>query len=154
MNENDIANDPPETYTITRRLTNKQSRFLENYKRTGNAVESAISAGYSAKSSAVEANRLLKHPLILQELDKWRKEKQRNITREDFVDLALNDYHKLDVVEPNKPRFLDIAGKTLGYIGASERGNSTTNNVQINIALTGNESQGELWELTRKLIGQ
>jgi len=135
-------------------LTSRQSKFLASYQLTGNPTESAINAGYSVKTAPQAGSKLIRNPKIVAELDKWKAKKSLEVTKEDFVSKAMNDYESLDLVEPNKPRFLDIAGKALGYLGASEKGNSTTNNVQINIALTGNESQGELWELTRKLIGQ
>jgi hypothetical protein len=134
-------------------LTSRQSKFLASYQLTGNPTESAINAGYSVKCAPQAGSKLMRNPKIIAELDKWKAKKASEITKEDFIDKAMGFCDELETVEPNKPRFMDIAGKALGYIGASERANSTTNNVQINIALTGKESQSELWELTRKLLG-
>lgn len=136
---------------ITRRLTDKQSKFLEAYKTTGKAVESAISAGYSVRSAPVEANRLLKHPTILLDLDNWRKEKQRNLSKSDFVDIAMNSFNSLEITEPNSPRFLDIAGKALGHIGANDKAINTTNNVQINIDARQLPSNDK-WNLLRNAL--
>lgn len=133
-------------------LTAKQSAFVDAYKLLNDPVKSAISAGYAAKSAHVEASRLMKSAKILHEIDLWRKEKQKSFTKEDFVEIALDSYRRLEITEPNSPRFLDLAGKGAGHIGSNgdNKANVTTN-VQINI--TGAESPAQLWELTRKLIG-
>ena len=134
-------------------LTNKQSKFVDAYIKLNNGPQAAISAGYSAKSAQIEACRLLKHPGILLEIDNWRKTKRIEITKTDFVDMAISDYKQLDVTEPNKPRFLDLAGKVMGYIGNNNDNPSTiTNNTQINIKV--DASQIDLWQLTRSLLGQ
>ena len=112
-------------------LTNKQLKFIDAYKQLNNGPQAAISAGYAAKSSAVEANRLLKNPAIIREIDDWRKSKRSELTKTDFVDLALKDYQQLELTEANRPRFLDIAGKALGY--TSNNTSNVTNNTQINI---------------------
>ena len=65
----------------------------------------------------------------------------------------MDKFNELQSTEPNSPRFLDLAGKALGYTQATNdsRAVSTTNNVQINIS--GQETQSDLWALTRKLLG-
>lgn len=98
-------------------LTTKQQRFIEAYKQHGDATKAAISAGYAVKSANVEGSRLLKSAKILAELKHWKHRKASEMTKHDFVDLALQDYRQLDVTEPNKPRFLDLAGKALGHLG-------------------------------------
>jgi hypothetical protein len=119
-----------------------------------NATQAAIKAGYSEKSAAQIAWQLLRKPKIKAELDAWKAKKREEISKEDFVDMAIKDYRSLDVTEPNKPRFLDIAGKTLGYIGANGDGKqATTINNLTQINFNGSESTGELWEMTRKLLG-
>jgi len=119
-----------------------------------NATQAAIKAGYSPKSASQIAWQLMRKPKIKDEIEAFNKRKREEITKEDYVDLAMNDYRSLEATEPNKPRFLDIAGKALGYIGANNEGNranQTVNLTQINIS--GTENQPELWELTRKLLG-
>lgn len=140
-------------------LTQKQQKFLESYQKSNNPTESAIIAGYSAKSAAVEGNRLLKNDKIQLELANYRLNKAKELSKsghryskEDYIDRAVNAFEMLDITEPNAPRFYDIAGKALGYIGNSgDVKANVTNNVQINI--TGSETPAELWEMTRKLIG-
>ena len=143
----------PDSITKPIVLNSRQSKFLASYQLTGNATESAINAGYSAKTAHIEGYRLLKHPKILAELNAWKDKKlTMQLSKTDFVDLAISDYKQLEVTEPNKPRFLDIAGKALGYIGNESKNQSITNNTQININIDAN--QNELWDIARKLLGQ
>lgn len=134
--------------------TNKQKRFIEAYKEHGDATKACITAGYAIKSANVEGNRMLKNPKILAELDAWRKEKQKEVglSKDTFVDLALNDYRSLEKTEPNAPRFLQLAGQALNIIGSGSNQpvQSTTNNVQINVS--GKVDQSALWQATRKLL--
>jgi len=132
-------------------ITAKQQKFIDRYKETNNGIESAISAGYSAKHAAIEANRLLKHPLILLELDKWRKEKKSQISKDDFVDMAIGDYKQLELTEANRPRFLDLAGKALGYIGANQdsRPNQTFNILNVD---TSSMKRDDLLANVRRLL--
>lgn len=138
-------------------LTAKQQRFLTAYIQLGRGPEAAISAGYSARYAAIEACRTLKKPEIIQALDLWRRSKPKQFTREDFVDKALNDYEKVDVEAPNRPRFLELAGKGAGILGNSENSsNNITNNTQINIKLSDINSMSQLdkWANIRKLLEQ
>lgn len=132
-------------------LTLKQQRFIEAYKKLGDANKAAISAGYAVKSVAVEANRLLKNPKILEALKSIRSARQAMISKDDFVQLAIDDYRQLDVTEPNKPRFLDIAGKTLGYIGnvAPQTVNNTLNITKIEVNAL---NAPQKWEALRSLL--
>ena len=134
-------------------LTSKQAKFVASYQITHNSTQAAINAGYPAKSAPSIGCQLLKNKKIITELEAWKAKKASEITKEDFVDLAISDYKALKVEEPNKPRFLDIAGKALGYIGANgqEKPQTINNLTQINI--NGAEKQSELWEMTRKLLG-
>ena len=135
-------------------LTAKQSRFVNSYKELGDATKSAISAGYAPKSAYVEGSRLLKNVKVLAEIQQWKAKKSTEITKEDFVDLALKDYKELEVTEANKPRFLDIAGKALGYLGVEKNSPSQINNSTINILSidTNNLSQEKIWDKVRSLI--
>lgn len=45
-------------------LSERQIRFIAEYMRTGNGAQSAVAAGYSDKTPAAQARRLLKNPLI------------------------------------------------------------------------------------------
>lgn len=134
-----------------RRLTDKQSRFVSAYKEFGDPIKAAISAGYAAKSAHIEANRMLKRANIVSSLNEWRKEKVKEFSKQDFIDTALQSFRSLDITEPNSPRFLDLAGKGAGHIGSSEKGNITTNNVQINIDARQLPSNDK-WNLLRNAL--
>jgi phage terminase small subunit len=54
-------------------LTEKQSRFIDAYLLEPDGTKAAIAAGYSEKSAAVEANRLLKNAKVREALDEARK---------------------------------------------------------------------------------
>ena len=45
-------------------LSDRQLKFIAEYMRTGNGAASAVAAGYSDKTPAAQARRLLKHPAI------------------------------------------------------------------------------------------
>ena len=129
---------------------NKDYQFLIQSALTN---EFKISAADSGKQG-VELAREFKPDLILLDIslgDMDGFEVCKEIKKDDFIDLALNDYRELAIDEPNKPRFLDIAGKALGYVGSNSEVSQITNNIQVNI--TGSESQSELWEMTRKILG-
>lgn len=134
-------------------LTSKQERFIASYKLTGNATESAINAGYSAKNAAPQGCRLMKDPEILAEIETWRASKAKTLTKEDFVDKALRDYEETPLIEANRPRFLELAGKGAGILGNQSSQNAQTINNLTQINISGGESQPQLWDLTRKLLG-
>jgi hypothetical protein len=134
-------------------LTARQMLFVESYKITGDATKSAISAGYALKSAHVEGHRLLKNAKVLAELKRWRIRKSSEITKNDFIDLALEDYRTLDKCEPNAPRFLDIAGKALGYTASNGGVAQVTNNTLIiNQADAELLAPGAKWEKIRALL--
>ena len=111
-------------------LTPKQEKFVEAYIRLNDATKACIVAGYSPKSANVEANRMLKRANVISALADWRKSKRLALTKDSFVDKAMDSFEKLEITEPNSPRFLHIAGTALGYIGNNQP--STVNNTQIN----------------------
>lgn len=151
-----MPNDVIDAQSVTMKpivLNSRQSKFLASYQLTGNATESAINAGYSAKTAHIEGYRLLKHPKILAELNAWKdKKRTEQLSREDFIDLAVNDYKALDKEQPNKPRFLDIAGKALGYLGANGSQHSVVNNTQINIGEIKLIPKDQKWKLLRDAL--
>lgn len=62
--------------SITKRLTLKQQRFVDEYIISGNATQAAIKAGYSEKTAAVTATENLRKPNIKAELDRRNAEIQ------------------------------------------------------------------------------
>ena len=134
-------------------LTKKQQTFIDCYFKYGSGPKAAIEAGYAAKSAAIEANRLLKNPKIIEAVDLIRKETIREkFSKDNFIEYALNDYKSLEVTAANKPRFLELAGKGAGIIGSSDT--PQTNNTQINIDVNIlSLDSGQKWDSLRKLLG-
>ena len=54
--------------SITKGLTQKQRRFIDEYIISGNATQAAIKAGYSKKTAAVTATENLRKPNIKAEI--------------------------------------------------------------------------------------
>jgi len=133
-------------------LTERQSKFVASYQLTGNTTEAAKNAGYSVKTADVIGCRLIKNPKIVNQLEQWKAKKSSEISKADFIDIAMGKFNGLESTEPNSPRFLDLAGKALGHIGSTnDRPSSTINNVtQININAI--NTQADAWALTRKLL--
>lgn len=135
-------------------LTARQAKFVASYQINHSATESAVNAGYSVKTAGPIGCRLLKNPKIINELEKWRVKKGMEISKPDYVDMALEDYRSLEVVEPNRPRFLEIVGKTLGHLGQNDgkpQQSLTFNQLNINTADSASSPE-ELWAITRKLL--
>ena len=136
-------------------LTSKQAKFVASYQLTHDATESAKNAGYSAKNAAPQGCRLMKDPEILAELSQWRAKKGQELSKPDFIDMAMEDYRNVEVKEPNRPRFLEIVGKTLGHLGSGidsrPQQSVTLNQININ-AIESSASSADLWSLTRKLL--
>ena len=92
----------------------------------------------------------MRKPKIINAIKEQESKRIEAISKESFIDMAISDYKGLEITEANKPRFLDIAGKALGYIGANEGNKEQTNNVQIN--LIGNESCAEMLNNIRRML--
>lgn len=60
------------------KLTPKQERFAAEYVIDLNGTQAAIRAGYSAKTAAIQAHHLLRHPLV-SELIRQRKQSQLEV---------------------------------------------------------------------------
>ena len=136
-------------------LTSKQAKFVASYQLNHNSTQSAINAGYPAKSAPSIGCQLLRNPKVIAELDAWKAKKASEITKEDFVDLALNDYKSLELTEANKPRFLDLVGKTLGYTATKQDAGIINNTLNIQLNNTVDQkslSPAQLWEEARRLL--
>lgn len=73
---------------MSNKLTEKQQKFILEYIKTGNAVQSYIAAGYQARymESAASASRLLKNVKIQSEISRLKKEEfQKNVASSEEV---------------------------------------------------------------------
>ena len=66
--------------SITKKLTLKQQRFVDEYIISGNATQAAIKAGYSKKTAAVTATENLRKPNVKAAIDKRNAEIQSEKT--------------------------------------------------------------------------
>jgi len=132
-------------------LSAKQQKFIASYQITLDPKQSAINAGYSANSAAVEGCRLLKHPKIKAELEQFYAKNKLRLDKDSFVDKAMGCFEALELTEANKPRFLELAGKACAIIGNDKEGNKITNQT-LNITLNGNESRDQLLSNVRRLL--
>ena len=135
-------------------MTTRKLAFIDYYKSTGNATEAAKSAGYAPKYANRMGWRLLQDVEISRQLAEFTKSRQEKYSKENFVDCAWKEYETLDE-QPSKIRALELAGKALGYIGASNdtKPNQSLAVTQINInAIESSSSSADLWSLTRKLL--
>jgi hypothetical protein len=132
-------------------LTPKQRKFVDAYIQLNDATKACIVAGYSPKSANVEANRMLKRANVINALADWRKSKRLALTKDSFVDKAMDCFEQLDVTEPNKPRFLDLAGKTLGYIGNVNQ-SVTNNTLNVTKVEVNTLNAPQKWDALRNLL--
>lgn len=71
---------PKEVSGITKKLTLKQQRFVDEYIISGNATQAAIKAGYSKKTANRIATENLSKPVIKTAIDKRNAEIQSEKT--------------------------------------------------------------------------
>ena len=64
-------------------ITPQQMRFVVEYMKSGNAAEAAVSAGYSAKSAASRASKLLAMPAV--------QEYRQQVAREMFAQIGVDE---------------------------------------------------------------
>ena len=98
------------------KLTNKQSRFVEEYLVDLNATQAAIRAGYSEKGANVTASKLLTIPNIQADLqERMDAQSKRTEITGDRVLKALADiaYTDEDIRLGDRIRALELLGKHL-----------------------------------------
>lgn len=137
-------------------LTPRKQSFVNAYAVLKNGTESARKAGYSLKTCASQASRLLKSVEVQEALkaindaENARFEaKKAQLSKEGFVETALNCFNAEQ--QPSvKPRYLEMVGRSLGYL-AQDDSKSTVNNLIIN-ADSKTLTTGAKWDRLRALI--
>ena len=98
------------------KLNARQKKFAEYYAQSGNAAESAVKAGYSAKYANTNASKLLQNTTIanyIKELSEKLKE-ERIMTAKDRQ-VLLSDIARDDENEPNdRIKAVDTLNKMTG----------------------------------------
>lgn len=98
------------------KLNARQKKFAEYYAQSGNAAESAVKAGYSAKYANTNASKLLQNTTIanyIKELSEKLKDERIMIAKDRQV--LLSDIARDDENEPNdRIKAVDTLNKMTG----------------------------------------
>lgn len=137
-------------------LTPRKQAFVDNYLLTKNGAEAARLSGYSVKTARQAASRLLTNSDVKEAIEavqadikaKWDARKEQ-LTKESFVETAWNHF-KIEEEPSVKPRYLEIAGRALGYLN-KEDNSKTVNNLIINTD-SNTLSTSAKWDRLRALI--
>ena len=133
-------------------LTERKRAFIDYYKSTGNATESAKLAGYKGKYVNRSASRLLHDvdiSIAVKEFQETRKEKY---SKENYIDTAWKEYEQIEE-KPSKIRALELAGKALGYVGSSNDTKTIQNTTNIiNIEQINAVTLPERWGKIRDML--
>lgn len=103
-----------------KKLTDKQERFIQEYMIDFNATQSAIRAGYSAKTAYSIGEENLRKPEIKLRIEELQAEviKDIKITKERLLN-DLNDILAINKFEPKGAfaalKAIEILNKMLGY---------------------------------------
>lgn len=121
--------NPPDTND---RLNPKKIAFINAYTELGsqtfhNASASARKAGYSAHSSGAIGHRLLRQSKIDDEI-KRRDKETWDWDFDTWSREVLKSASQVDAKHSNRPRYLELIGKSKGFIGENAR---TTNNLFV-----------------------
>lgn len=137
-------------------LTAKKKAFVDVYTTCRNASESARQAGYSVKTCRQAGSRLLTDVDVKQAIDAWEAEerakneaKKRERSKDNFIEEAYKAVESLPVEDSTRPRYLEIAGRALGYLGKD--GDKPNQTLIINVDAK-SLPQGERWDRLRSLI--
>ncbi len=102
----------------TKLLTPQQLRFCQRFIESDNATEACIAAGYSEKSAASQASRLLKNANVTVEITRRQEAagKRAEIREDDIIRMLLDDRDGARAVKQYGPavRAAELLGRKLG----------------------------------------
>lgn len=129
-----MAKDTKKLKKSNSRINSRQIAFINEYVKTLNATQSAISAGYSENGARVQGHRLLQTPHIKERIDgelKMRADECKvdtDLILSNLKDLALSD----KILPKDRLKALDLLGRYRGmWNGEGER--STTTNIKVSL---------------------
>ena len=105
---------------LAKKLTKKERIFADEYVKTTNGTQSAITAGYSEKTASVTASKMLRKPKVRQYIDAIMDERSKDtIATADEVSEYLTrvvrgeekDAFGLDVSVADKTKAAELLGK-------------------------------------------
>lgn len=111
-----------------KKINSRQLAFINEYVKTLNATQSAISAGYSKKGARVQGHRLLHTPHIRERIDKELKMRadeckvDTNLILTHLKELALDS----NILPKDRIKALDLLGRYRGMWTGDGKKNTPT----------------------------
>ena len=105
---------------LAQKLTKKERIFADEYVKTTNGTQSAITAGYSEKTASVTGSKMLRKPKVRQYIDAIMNERSKNtIATADevlqYLSRVMNGEEKdafgLDVSVADRTKAAELLGK-------------------------------------------
>lgn len=105
---------------LAQKLTKKERIFADEYVKTTNGTQSAITAGYSEKTASVTGSKMLRKPKVRQYIDAIMDERSKNTiaTADEVLEYLTRvvrgeekDVFGLDVSVADKTKAAELLGK-------------------------------------------
>ena len=105
---------------LAKKLTKKERIFADEYVKTTNGTQSAITAGYSEKTASVTASKMLRKPKVRQYIDAIMDERSKDTiaTADEVLEYLTRvvrgeekDAFGLDVSVADKTKAAELLGK-------------------------------------------
>lgn len=105
---------------LAQKLTKKERIFADEYVKTTNGTQSAITAGYSEKTASVTASKMLRKPKVRQYIDAVMNERSKDTiaTADEVLEYLTRvirgeekDAFGLDVSVADKTKAAELLGK-------------------------------------------
>ena len=105
---------------LAQKLTKKERMFADEYVKTTNGTQSAITAGYSEKTASVTASKMLRKPKVRQYIDAIMDERSKDTiaTADEVLEYLTRvvrgeekDAFGLDVSVADKTKAAELLGK-------------------------------------------
>ena len=127
-------------------LTARKRAFVDYYKTCWNGAESVRRLGYKGKNANRLASQLLSDPDVKAEIAAELATLDAMADQKSFVKVALREFDSLDKSVPIKPRYLEMAGRALGYLRPEET------NINVSVGFNSMRSIRESLKLRGKEI--
>lgn len=105
---------------LAQKLTKKERIFADEYVKTTNGTQSAITAGYSEKTASVTASKMLRKPKVRQYVDAIMSERSKDTiaTADEVLEYLTRvvrgeekDAFRLDVSVADRTKAAELLGK-------------------------------------------
>lgn len=116
------------------RLSDRQKAFIDNYVKTLNATQAALSAGYAESGARVQGYRMLTNPYIREKIDEALEQRSEeckidtNLIIGSLKDIALNQF----ILPKDRVKALDLLGRYKGlWSGEADKAMPSTITVTL-----------------------